>query len=630
MNIIIPLAGDGKRFANDGYTQPKPLINALFQPIVFWLLNSLKLKDNDKIYICYKSDLNEFNFIDRVKHTIGHSDQIEFIELNTPTRGAAETTLLCAQQIHNSRRDEPSLILDGDTFYTEDILSIIRKEINKNIIFYTIDKSEQPIYSYISFDKKKDIINIIEKNKISDYACIGAYCFQSTNLMIKAINDTIQSDQKQKGEFYISSVYRQLLKEKTIIQAKEFSHFTNLGTPKAVKVFASNLNKDKKKYRFCFDIDNTLLSYPKIEGDYSSVQPITKNINFLQNLYSQGHTIILYTARRMRTHGGNIGKVQADICRVTLDSLDKYNIPYHEIYFGKPYAHFYIDDLGINAFDNLEKLTGIYNIHASTRDHNYIKIENNNIIKTSKNISGEKFYYKNIPNNLLSFFPRLISYTDDSIVIEKIDGIPLSSIYTNKFLTDDILHRLLDTLSLIHTSCEENKINDINIYANYVSKLEERVQSYDYSVFPDFKIRYNKIIKDLRHYENNKLGKIGMIHGDPVFTNILIDLQDNIKFIDMRGLLGSTHSIYGDIFYDYAKIYQSLVGYDFVLMDKTIDKKYSEHFIELFNKYIINKFCVNTLENIKTITNSLFLSLIPLHNNDKIFKYYNLIDYIKE
>ena len=57
----------------------------------------------------------------------------------------------------------------------------------------------------------------------------------------------------------------------------------------------------------------------------------------------------------MKTHKGNVGAIIADIGKTTFDTLDKFEIPYDEIHFGKPYANFYIDDLAINAFSNLEK-----------------------------------------------------------------------------------------------------------------------------------------------------------------------------------------------------------------------------------------------------------------------------------
>lgn len=109
--------------------------------------------------------------------------------------------------------------------------------------------------------------------------------------------------------------------------------------------------------RFCFDLDGTLVSSPKMKGDYSTVSPIEKNIRICQHLKSLGHYIIIYTARKMRTNNGNIGKCIADIGEITINTLKNFNIPYDELIFGKPCADFYIDDLAINANEDLaEKL----------------------------------------------------------------------------------------------------------------------------------------------------------------------------------------------------------------------------------------------------------------------------------
>ena len=122
-----------------------------------------------------------------------------------------------------------------------------------------------------------------------------------------------------------------------------------------------------------------------------------------------------------------------------------------------------------------------------------------------------------------------------------------------------------------------------------------------------------------------------MIHGDPVFTNIIINQYGKIKFIDMRGKLGDQLTIYGDWLYDWAKIYQSIIGYDEILLSKFIDTKYKEHIIYIFKNYFINKFSEQDFENMKIITKSLIFTLIPLHNNNKCIKYYNLLfsEYLK-
>lgn len=93
----------------------------------------------------------------------------------------------------------------------------------------------------------------------------------------------------------------------------------------------------------------------------------------------------------------------------------------------------------------------------------------------------------------------------------------------------------------------------------------------------------------------------------------------------MRGKIGQKLSIYGDWLYDWAKLYQSLIGYDKILLDKTINNSYENEMILFFEEYFISLFSKEDLKNLKIITKSLLFSLIPLHNNDKCVKFYNLI-----
>ena len=113
-----------------------------------------------------------------------------------------------------------------------------------------------------------------------------------------------------------------------------------------------------------------------------------------------------------------------------------------------------------------------------------------------------------------------------------------------------------------------------------------------------------------------------MIHGDPVFTNVF-QTKTEIKFIDMRGRLGEELSIYGDIYYDFAKVYQSLLGYDFIINDAELDNVYCDKLIKHFE----SRFLFEELNNIKLITASLFFTLIPLHSysEERINKYFKII-----
>lgn len=626
MNIIIPIGGLGERFVSDGYHLPKPLVRSLGKPIIFWNIEKLNISSDDIVHIVYREEFKLYNFENLLVNRF-RNVKFKFKPIKNDTRGAAETVLLAVHEMTDEELMQPTVIVDSDNFYDDDIISICKNASNKNLIFYKKDFDKNPIYSYVSVDTLGNVTSIREKEKISDNACVGSYSFESGIVLRDIIKKCLIENKKQKNEYYISTLYDVMIKSGLSVSSHEIAGFNCLGTPTQLKTFSSNLSTCDEKYRFCFDLDNTLVSYPEIEGDYTSVKPIQRTINFLNYLYSQGHTIIIHTARRMKTHGGNVGRVQADIAKITFETLDKFAIPYHEIYFGKPYAHFYIDDLAIKTFDDLEKETGFYNIHPETRSHNRMEIYDNYIIKYSDNISGEKFYYENIPNipEFKEMFPSLIETTDRSIKIAKIKGMPLSFLNTNGTLSKEILLQVFNRIDFLHLHSTED---DLDLYTNYYDKVKDRIESYDFSSYKDFDNTKNSILNFLKEYQEESKAVKGIIHGDPVFTNILIDNYDNVKFIDMRGRIGDTLTIYGDIFYDWAKIYQSLIGYDHILMDKKIDKEIINANVKIFEDYIISKYGKNRLNDIKNLTKSLLISLIPLHDNEKCFEYYNLISEI--
>ena len=189
-------------------------------------------------------------------------------------------------------------------------------------------------------------------------------------------------------------------------------------------------------------------------------------------------------------------------------------------------------------------------------------------------------YYINIPEELRYLFPKIIKYDSKNYEwyqMKKIFGVPFSKLYLSEELSELHLDILIEKINILHewksSNEEENMIDSrLDIYHNYYNKISERYIKYSeyYQHFPDHYNTFLEISRDLKNYQDNKLGKIGIIHGDPVFTNIIIDNKNNIKFIDMRGKQGELITIYGDIYYDYAKIYQSLIGYDEILNDGNI------------------------------------------------------------
>ena len=109
--------------------------------------------------------------------------------------------------------------------------------------------------------------------------------------------------------------------------------------------------------RLIFDLDDTLCTTQN--GDYANAQPITEVIEKLRDYHRQGFTIVINTSRNMRTYQGNIGAINKNTLPIIIDWLARHDIPYDELYVGKPWCGFegfYVDDKAIRP-DELVKLS---------------------------------------------------------------------------------------------------------------------------------------------------------------------------------------------------------------------------------------------------------------------------------
>jgi capsule biosynthesis phosphatase len=615
MNIIIPIGGLGQRFKDEGYLMPKPLISVLGKTMIYRVIDNLSLNDEDTIYIVYNSQLKEFNFENLVKFYFPKKN-IKFISLDHVTKGASETILYGLNEMPVKELEKEFLILDCDTFYEEDILEMYRKSDNKNMIFYFEDKQTNPIFSYIKLDPSNWVTKIAEKVKISDWANTGAYGFHTG----RTLKQYIEKLPLISTELYTSCVYNEMLKDNLVIKGQQISKFNCVGTPLQLQIYCNKNKHNSEPLRVCFDFDNTLVSYPTIPGDYYSVEPIQRNINFLKLLHSLGHTIIIYTARRMKTHGGNVGRVVADISRVTLDTLDKFDIPYDEIYFGKPYANFYIDDLAVNPSISMNQAIGVYDTEIAPRTFNKVDYNKDKVVKTTSN-EGEIYWYQNIPRGCGYMFPKVYDITDNQITMENIEGVSFSYLYTNKQLKTEQLINLTAQLRQLHE--HETKVDKYpKVYADYNQKLRDRYYNNLelYNKYIHAESIFKKLDNLLFYYDD---AIFSVIHGDPVFTNVL-QTEQGLKFIDMKGKIDGELTIIGDAYYDLAKVYQSILGYDFILNDIELDNIYIDEFRNVFEGLFEEK----GLRIIKIITASLFFTLMPLHteDQDKFAKYFKIIN----
>ena len=101
------------------------------------------------------------------------------------------------------------------------------------------------------------------------------------------------------------------------------------------------------EYTFVFDIDGTLCPIKKREESYADLVPYEQMLKKLRYYKENGARIVLYTSRNMNSYQGNLGVINKHTARILLDWLEKWDIPYDEIHYGKPWpGHkgFYVDD----------------------------------------------------------------------------------------------------------------------------------------------------------------------------------------------------------------------------------------------------------------------------------------------
>ena len=100
--------------------------------------------------------------------------------------------------------------------------------------------------------------------------------------------------------------------------------------------------------KIIFDVDNTICF--TTNGDYQNSIPNQELIDKMRDYKSKGFEIILQTARNMRTHNGEIGKINKFTLPILISWLEKHNVVYDEIHVGKPWCGFkgfYVDDKAI-------------------------------------------------------------------------------------------------------------------------------------------------------------------------------------------------------------------------------------------------------------------------------------------
>lgn len=233
LNIVIPMAGAGSRFEKAGYTFPKPLIEVEGEPMIKVVTANLNF-DANFIFIVQKAHRIMYN-LDTLLNLI--SPNCKIVEVDEVTDGAARTTLLAKKYIDNNA---PLILANSDQFIEWDSNEFMYKmsETNSDAGIVTF-RSTHPKWSFVKINEIGLVIEVAEKNPISNNATAGIYYWKNGSDYIKYAEQMIRKDLKVNNEFYVCPVFNEAIADGKQIRVFEIEKMWGLGTPEDLDVFLS-------------------------------------------------------------------------------------------------------------------------------------------------------------------------------------------------------------------------------------------------------------------------------------------------------------------------------------------------------------------------------------------------------
>lgn len=207
INIVIPMAGRGSRFADAGYTVPKPMIPVHGVPMIRVVIENIRPSTPHRfIFICQAEAVQKFDLRERLATWAPGS---ALVEIDGITDGAACTVLSAKHEID---REAPLMIANSDQYVDiniDDYLAEINDRALDGLIM-TMD-ADDPKWSFAALDEDNFVTRVVEKQPISRHATVGIYNFSRGADFIDGAQAMIDADLRVNGEFYVAPVYDQLI-----------------------------------------------------------------------------------------------------------------------------------------------------------------------------------------------------------------------------------------------------------------------------------------------------------------------------------------------------------------------------------------------------------------------------------
>ena len=234
-SFVITMAGLGSRFRRAGYDRPKYMIATCGKTLFEWALEGLAAmaRPGDVFVFIARREDSASAFIKERCAALGIADPVA-LELDAPTDGQA-TTALAAMPLVPAHH--PMAIFNIDTGLAPGVL---RREMARGAGWIPCFRAPGDGWSFCRADEQGRVLEVREKSRISEFATIGFYWFDSARRYRESYDAYYGvAGREEKGERYVAPLYNDIIASDGAVWLSEVERegVIALGTPEDVKQF---------------------------------------------------------------------------------------------------------------------------------------------------------------------------------------------------------------------------------------------------------------------------------------------------------------------------------------------------------------------------------------------------------
>jgi RpiB/LacA/LacB family sugar-phosphate isomerase len=246
--LLVPIAGKGQRFVDDGFHMPKPLIMVDDKHIIDWSFLSINKDEYDIVFVVRKEHVYNFGMDTILRNKFG--ENIKIVETDKITSGTVASCLLAKDFINN----EQQLVIYTLDVHFQNKFSINNVDKDSDGFILTF-KANNPAYSYAELDDSGLVLRTAEKEVISENAAVGIYYFKEGSTFVKYAEEMIDKNLRTNNEFYVCPLYNLMIENGLKVRTAQVDKMYLMGTPIELNFFKNHVNKHfgEKPIALCSD-----------------------------------------------------------------------------------------------------------------------------------------------------------------------------------------------------------------------------------------------------------------------------------------------------------------------------------------------------------------------------------------